>query len=42
MKVLYLILRMNSDWTWLILAVPLPLARDLFRDGHGSILANSI
>lgn len=33
---------MNSDRTWLIFTVPLPLARDSFGDGHKFILADSI
>lgn len=41
-KVLCLILKLNSDWILLISAVPLHWARDWFRDEHRSILANSI
>lgn len=33
---------MNSDRTWLIFTVPLPLARESFRGGHKFILADSI
>lgn len=42
MKVLCVILRMNSDRTWMIFTVPLPLARDSFGEGHKFILADSI